>query len=92
MGIVKKCVLNEKCPPLSEHLDAWSLVGSPVWVCVGSVAFLDEVCHRGWVLKYYKTSAFLVCSLCSTGAGQDVRPQFLAPAAMPAACCHSSLP
>lgn len=51
--------LNENGLLRVRYLNAWSPVGGPVWVGLGSVALLEEVCQWGWVFKSSKTCTIL---------------------------------
>lgn len=61
-----------------EQLGGVTLLGG-----VG-VAFLEEVCHWGQVLKFQSLAPIPVCSLSVILTEQDVSPRLLAPTTLPA--------
>lgn len=82
--------LNEKCPPPppTQAFKHWSLISSAVW---GGLTFLEEASYWEGALEFitHITSSFL--SLLHPEV-EDESSQLPAPASMPIACCHASLP
>lgn len=46
------------------YSNAWSSVGGTVWKGLEGVDFLEEVCHRGWAVRFQKPAPFQVSFLC----------------------------
>lgn len=56
--------LHDKCPHGLGHLNAWFPVGGAViWVGLGGVALLEEMCLWGQALRFQTLSPLTVCTL-----------------------------